>query len=110
MRSKIRYKGTSAEVFFSTNEYDFTALVTYSYYYEPAKLDGPWEDCYPEDESFEYEIESIDFDGDEQHTYLTNIEMLRVLGSASIVLDNLQVNTDLIKNTILDLNETICPY
>ena len=35
---------------------EFDITFSYEHSYQPAKLSGAWEDCYPEEEEFEWEI------------------------------------------------------
>jgi len=55
----------SIETFHETDEdyYDYEVEFEFSASYTPAKLDGPWEDCYPEDGNSEFEILTVKRDG-----------------------------------------------
>lgn len=108
--SKLNITDSTIDITFDFQAHDLIANITYSYSYLPAKLDGPWEKCYPTEEEFEYALNDIGFDGLEQVCGLSELECGDIISNASLYLESEQDNHDLVKELALDAYNTGLDY
>lgn len=98
-----KYSG-EIDIHFTGGMFDFIAVVNYKYTHQPAKLDGLWENCYPEEEDFEYDIDNVSIDSDEPLPVMTDSDLNGILDMAKDILNLLQENENLILSEVLELN------